>query len=119
MTTTKVLLLSVKMARQQYCRYLTQQKEEAESLSCREKRKHGTDRMHEIQKKLKTFQVEKASFISKADRLALQAEDDRKNALSLIVQSNTLWKKAKLWGEQSEMLVKEIKDKEMELSSMQ
>ena len=118
-TITKDLLLSVKMARQRYCQYLTQQKEEAESLSRREKRKHVTDSMHEIQKKLKTFQVEKAAFISEADRLALQAEDDRKNALSLIVQSNALRKKAKLWGEQSEMLVKEIKDKEMELSSMQ
>ena len=85
---TNELLKSVRLSRQRYNQYLTQQREDESKLSHHNKRKHVEDPLKEMKKKMKEIREEQVSLTEKADKLALEAENHQRNTMACIVQSN-------------------------------
>ena len=90
---SKSLLLSVKMSRQRYEKYLDQEKQKKKTEQERSKRKCVLEEIDEIKKKKKRIDAEIKSLNETADELCTKAEATAK--LTFVTQANALRRSAK------------------------
>lgn len=85
---TKELLLSVRMARQKYERYLEDEREKNKTIEQKNKRKHAIDIIDELKKKKKRLETDVESLNTTADKLYQKAEATGK--IEFVTQANSL-----------------------------
>lgn len=90
---SKPLLLSVKMSRQRYKKYLDQEREKKKTEQERSKRKCVLEEIEEVQKKKKRIDAEIKPLNDTAYELCTKAEATAK--LTFVTQANALRRSAK------------------------
>ena len=90
---SKPLLLSVKMSRQRYEKYLDQERQKKKTEQERSKRKCVLEEIDEVKKKKKRIDAEIKSLNDTADELCTKAEATAK--LTFVIQANALRRSAK------------------------
>ncbi|KXJ20267.1 hypothetical protein AC249_AIPGENE16597 [Exaiptasia diaphana] len=109
----KPLLLSVKQARQNYERYLENERLKKKTAESQAKRKCVLDEIDEIKKKKRRTEDDIKSLIETADKLLLKTEKQGK--LAFLTQANSLHKTAKIKVADLEEIDKSLDSKIKEL----